>query len=66
MLKIYFGQLCKKDYKEADGTKLNEHYSLIYDLTDEQLLKLRLNLANPVPKQYNFSYTQYEPTILIR
>lgn len=56
----------KKDYKDTDGTKLNEHYSLIYDLTEEQLLKLRLNLANPVPKQYNFSYTQYEPTILIR
>jgi hypothetical protein len=56
----------KKDYNDADGTKLNEHYSLIYDLKDEQLLKLRLNLANPVPKQYNFSYTQYEPTILIR
>ncbi len=56
----------KKNYKDADQKELNEHFSLIYDLTDEQLLRLRLNLANPVPKHYNFSYTQYEPTILIR
>lgn len=56
----------KKEYKDTDGNYLNEHHTLIYDLVDEQLLKLRLNLANPVPKPYNFSYTQKEPTILIR
>jgi hypothetical protein len=56
----------KKYYKDEDQKELNEHFSLIYDLTDEQLLRLRLNLANPVPKHYNFSYTQHEPTILIR
>jgi len=56
----------KKEYLDADGATLNEHHTLIYDLIDEQLLKIRLNLANPVPKAYNFSYSQYEPTILIR
>ena len=56
----------KKEYKDTDGNHLNEHFNLIYDLTEEQLLKIRINLANPVPKPYNFSYSQYEPTVLIK
>lgn len=56
----------KKEYKDDDNNHLNEHFAVIYDLTVEQLIKLRINLANPVPKPYNFSYSQYEPTVLIK
>jgi hypothetical protein len=56
----------KKEYKDGDGLMMNEHHSIIYDLKDEQKISIRLNLANPVPKQYNFSFHNFEPSVLVK
>lgn len=55
----------KKEYKDQDNDLLNEHHTIFYDIKEEQRLSFKLNLANPVPKPYNFSYSNYEPTVLI-
>lgn len=62
---FYKQKIRKKDYKDCDGFLLNEHHTIIYDLKTEQKTSIRLNLANPVPKPYNFSYHNYEPSVLI-
>jgi len=55
----------RKHYKDQDDEFLNEHHTIIYDIIDEQRISFRLNLANPVPKPYNFSYSNYEPSVLV-
>jgi predicted amidohydrolase len=55
----------KKEYKDADNHIMNEHHTIIYDITHEQKLTVKLNLAHPVPKPYNFSYSNYEPSVII-
>ncbi|GGC85755.1 hypothetical protein GCM10011508_11280 [Flavobacterium lutivivi] len=52
-------------YSDANEDKLNEHHTIIYDISTEQALKFRLNLAKPVAKPYNFSYQNYEPNIIM-
>lgn len=58
-------KLRKELYQEANNDKLAEHHTIVYDLDTERILKLRLNLAKPVPKPYNFSYQNYEPNIML-
>lgn len=55
----------KQKYVDSEGEKLNEHHTIIYDVKEEKIIKLRLNLAKPVPKPYNFSYQNHEPNIMI-
>ena len=55
----------KKEYKDNVGEHLLEHFTLIYDVTEERVLTFRLNLAKPVPKPYNFSRQNYEPNVML-